>query len=255
MVQTGKSCKPQALVVTLWMLLRRSKKNIFWGKVDSDPQGSDDRLWSVTTLVTKLLKSKVMLSISITLPRSGSCNSWNQGYFPELIIQGHSRIGRIRVAPFPKGTHTARWILEGCLKSNNTLHFMFLLVIMISCHYTRLPSKWSYPGPCLLPCSLLILPPAWAMLVGSSKQSGALHTSSPGSQLGKNAGCCAGWKAWESAVLLFHVNIPPPLPFPRSPAENPFLFLSVQTRTMNSSSPQECDKVPTKPTRKVMYGL
>ena len=33
-----------------------------------------------------------------------------------------------------------------------------------------------------------------------------------------------------------------------------FGFLSVQTRTMNSSSPQECDKVSTKPTRKVMYG-
>ena len=33
-----------------------------------------------------------------------------------------------------------------------------------------------------------------------------------------------------------------------------FWFLSVQTRTMNSSSPQECDKVSTKPTRKVMYG-
>lgn len=82
----------------------------------------------------------------------------------------------------------------------------------------------------------------------STPQAGAL-------QLGKNAGCCAGWKAWESAALLFHVNIPPPLPFPRSLAENPFLFLSVQTRTMNSSSPQECDKVPTKPTRKVMYGL
>lgn len=33
-----------------------------------------------------------------------------------------------------------------------------------------------------------------------------------------------------------------------------FGFLSVQIRTMNSSSPQECDKVSTKPTRKVMYG-
>lgn len=33
-----------------------------------------------------------------------------------------------------------------------------------------------------------------------------------------------------------------------------FFFLSVQTRTMNSSSPQKCDKVSTTPTRKVIYG-
>ena len=70
-----------------------------------------------------------------------------------------------------------------------------------------------------------------------------------------------GCSAWESTASLLHVNVPPPRPFPRSQWENFFYsfsfffgFLSVQTRTMNSSSPQECDKVSTKPTRKVMYG-
>lgn len=109
-----------------------------------------------------------------------------------------------------------------------------------SIHCPAHSSSHHFPGPC-----------CWA-----AANKGAISTPpARAPQQLKNAGCCAGWKAWESAALLFHVNIPPPLPFPRSQAENPFLFLSVQTRTMNSSSPQECDKVPTKPTRKVMYGL
>lgn len=125
---------------------------------------------------------------------------------------------------------------------------------------TMWDSLWSAPtlGPKSIyrPApSLLCHHPGSHLRAAASKAVLSTPQAMEAPQLGKNAGCSTGWKAWESAALLFHVNIPPPLPFPRSPAENPFLFLSVQTRTMNSSSPQECDKVPTKPTRKVMYGL
>lgn len=50
-------------------------------------------------------------------------------------------------------------------------------------------------------------------------------------------------------VVVLSPSPPPPTPPPLS-----LSFLSVQTRTMNSSGPQECDKVSPKATRKVMYG-
>lgn len=79
-----------------------------------------------------------------------------------------------------------------------------------------------------------------------------LHPGSSSREECRLLGWLKGLGKCSPAVSCQHSS---PSAFPKVSAENPFLFLSVQTRTMNSSSPQECDKVPTKPTRKVMYGL
>ena len=143
----------------------------------------------------------------------------------------HSRIQRrkrIRVTPFPKGTHAQRWILEGWLKSSNTPCSMFPLVIIISCHYARPPSKPSYPGPQrhLRPCSLLALPPtAPATRAGSSKRSGAQHTSRLGSPARQECGLLRWLKGLGKCSPAVSCQHSSPSAFPKVSGRKSFFVL------------------------------
>lgn len=233
--------------------MKYGEKTKYWS---FDPHGSKDRM-SITTFARKHVRGNAMFLIPIiqSIFKVWSMQQLRFG-LPFFSSQGHGRRRKISAATLPEGTHGTQWLSGDWLKPNYTLHPPSLWVIAISCYYTGFPSEQFCLGPWKHPSPFPHFPPCpWAHQQAAAKQVATSTPPAQAPQLLKNVGCCACWKAWESAALLFHVNIPPPLPFPRSQAENPFLFLSVQTRTMNSSGPQECDKVPTKPTRKVMYGL
>lgn len=167
-------------------------------------------MMSETGLATKPVRGKVVLSISITHSTFEEWFMWQLepralGHLPELSSQGYSR-GRNSAAPFPKGTHSARWILDGWLKSSDTLCFAFLSAIVISCHYARFPSKRSYTGlqKHLPSCSLLAVPPPWASEAAASKvvlgcsahlkprvpSKGRMRAGTPAERLGKVQPCC-----------------------------------------------------------------
>lgn len=187
---------------------------------------------SVTALAAKHARGRVMLSISITRSTFRGWFMWQlepraSGCLPELNIPGHNRGRRIRVAPFPKGTHAARWILEGWLKSSDTPHFAFLSVTVISCHYERFPSTCSHPGPRKhqSPCSLLALPPPWAMLAGSSDGSDAPHTSSPGSPASEECGLLRWLKGLGKCSPAVSCQHSSPSAFPKVSGRKSFFVL------------------------------
>lgn len=187
---------------------------------------------SVTALAAKHARGRVMLSISITRSTFRGWFMWQlepkaSGCLPELNIPGHNRGRRIRVAPFPKGTHAARWILEGWLKSSDTPHFAFLSVTVISCHYARFPLTCSYPWA--TKASVSLLPPCPATTLGHAhwqqRGSDAPHTSSPGSPASEECGLLRRLKGLGKCSPAVSCQHSSPSAFPKVSGRKSFFVL------------------------------